>query len=92
MPTAAMTRRLASFALAALLAAPLAACKQGANGVCQVDDDCEDGLTCNAGTRQCQKAGSIAVDASTPDAIPPDARPIDAGDQPDAGMIDAAAI
>lgn len=90
MPTAAMTRRLAALVLASVLAAPLAACKQGENGVCQVDDDCEDGLTCNAGTRQCQQAGSIAIDASSPDAIPPDARPVDAGDAPDAGVPDAA--
>jgi hypothetical protein len=81
---AVMTRRVLAYVLAAAFAAPLAACKQGEGGVCQVNDDCEDGLTCNAGTKRCQSPGSVAFDASFPDAHTPDARPADAG-MPDAG-------
>jgi hypothetical protein len=72
----------------ALVALP-GACKQDANDVCQIDDDCEPPLQCNAGTMRCQRAGSdndadaappadaaIAPDAAPPDAAPPeDAEP-----------------
>lgn len=64
-------------------------CKQGEGDVCQINDDCEDGLSCNAGTGRCQLPG-----ASVPDAAPPqpDADVADAGidaDVPDADIPDA---
>ena len=70
----------------AALALALAACKQGEGEVCQIDDDCESGLECNAGTMRCQKPGANFADAAPqPDAGDPDASPPDAGD-PDAGF------
>ena len=58
----------------ALLALALAGCKQSRGEVCQIDDDCEDGLRCIAGTMRCDRPG-----ADTPDAAP----------DPDAGVVDA---
>jgi hypothetical protein len=77
--------------LLAVAAAPLAACKQGEGGICQVNDDCNDGLTCNAGTRRCQEPSAIRIDGGgPPDANPANARTPDAGDdEPDAGEPDA---
>ena len=63
------------FVCAALLVLAFAGCKQGKGEVCQIDDDCEDGLRCIAGTMRCDKPG-----ADTPDAAP----------DPDAGALDAA--
>lgn len=40
-----------------------AACKQSEGETCQIDDDCEEGLECNAGTMRCQKPGANVVDA-----------------------------
>lgn len=49
-------------------------CKQGEGDVCQINDDCEDDLECNAGTRRCQRPGTAGpTDASVPDASGPDA-------------------
>jgi len=62
-------------------------CKQGAGDVCQIDDDCKDGLECNAGTGRCQERGAIVVDAGTSVVIDA-AVPVDA--QPDAVSFDAA--
>jgi hypothetical protein len=42
-----MSRFLLSLVGAALLVATWTACKQGLNDRCQLDSDCEDGLTCN---------------------------------------------
>jgi len=36
-------------------AGALTGCKQGEGEVCQIDSDCESGLTCNATTMQCQR-------------------------------------
>lgn len=65
------------FVAGALLALALAGCKQSKGEVCQIDDDCEDGLRCIAGTMRCDKPG-----ANTPDAAP----------DPDAGVLDASII
>lgn len=60
-------------------------CKQGENEVCQVNDDCAEGLQCNANTGRCQSQVQNTPDAAprpdaaaTPDAAPdamPDAAP-----------------
>jgi hypothetical protein len=63
----------------------LAACKQEEGGVCQTNADCDDGLTCNAGTKRCQDPRAVTLDAGFPDAVPADARVPDAGaPEPDA--------
>jgi hypothetical protein len=79
-----------------VLAALLGACKQGAGDVCQINDDCESPLLCNASTGECQRpgAGNEADAAPLADAaIPPDASPEDAAVDaaPDAAAPDAAA-
>ena len=74
-----------------------AGCKQGEGEVCQVNEDCEDGLTCIASTGLCQEPGSsvsvdaevVDIDASTIDAAVPDAEVPDA-EVPDADPPDAA--
>ena len=72
----------------ASLALVLASCKQGEGEVCQIDDDCESGLECNAGTMRCQHPGADFADAAPqPDAGIPDASFPDAG--PDAASFDA---
>jgi hypothetical protein len=78
-------RHLVPALLALGLLVGFAACKQGVNEVCQVNADCEPGLTCNAATQVCQPEGS------NPGAA--DARPaVDAGPTPDAPSApDAAA-
>ena len=64
----------------ALLSLLLTGCKQGVGEVCQIDDDCEDGLECNAGTMRCQRPGANIEDAAPPaDAAVPDASVADAG-------------
>ncbi len=79
-----MRSRLTACLASALLAVTLAGCKQGEGEVCQIDDDCESGLECNAGTMRCQSPGADRADASPPaDASAPDAGTPDAG--PDAG-------
>ncbi len=61
----------------------LSACKQGDGERCQVNDDCEDGLTCSSATQTCEeRASATPIDATVPDAEPSDAA-IDAI-QPDA--------
>jgi hypothetical protein len=80
-----MRFRLRAFLGSALLAVSFASCKQGEGEVCQIDDDCETGLECNAGTMRCQSPGADRADASPRvDAGPPDAG-VDAG-EPDAGF------
>jgi hypothetical protein len=77
-------------AFAAVVGA-MAACKQGEGERCQVEEDCEDGLICNAATNTCESMnvvgadGDFLPDGGTPtvDARPADARPPDA-DPPDA--------
>lgn len=65
----------------------LIGCKQSEGERCQVNDDCESGLSCNQGTEppSCQSAGgNEQIDATVPDAEP-DAPPTDAVDaMPDA--------
>lgn len=80
-------RRFGRLASAAALVALFAlgggaACKQGEGEVCQIDDDCEDGLECNAGTMRCQQPGADLVDAA------PQADAMD--DEADAAIADAA--
>ncbi|HEY8146309.1 MAG TPA: hypothetical protein VIG06_26690 [Kofleriaceae bacterium] len=80
-----MRFRLRAFLGSSLLVVSLASCKQGEGEVCQIDDDCETGLECNAGTMRCQSPGADRADASPRvDAGPPDAG-VDAG-VPDAGF------
>ena len=80
-----MRFRLTAFLGSLLLAGWLASCKQGEGEVCQIDDDCETGLECNAGTMRCQSPGADRADASPrADAGAPDAG-VDAG-VPDAGF------
>ncbi len=77
--------RLGTILGSALLATVFWSCKQGEGEVCQIDDDCESGLECNAGTMRCQSPGANhadaapQVDAGPPDAGSPDAAPPDAG-------------
>jgi hypothetical protein len=86
-----MKFRLGAFLGSALLALAVSSCKQGEGEVCQIDDDCESGLECNAGTMRCQSPGADHADAAPrPDAGPPDAGSPDAG-PPDAGTPDAGA-
>ena len=80
-----MKFRLGTFLGTALLVLAFWSCKQGEGEVCQIDDDCETGLECNAGTMRCQSPGADRSDAS-PRA---DAGPEDAG-SPDAAVFDAA--
>lgn len=72
-----MSHPFRRFVCGALLALALAGCKQSKGEVCQIDDDCEDGLRCIAGTMRCDRPG-----ADTPDASP----------NPDAGIQDAAVL
>lgn len=71
--------------LAFLATAP--ACKQKAGEVCQIDDDCEDNLVCNAATGRCQPPGQTGPDAAPqPDAMPGDDAGVDAPGNMDAGV------
>ena len=54
-----------SVVLALMLA--VGACKQGEGDRCQINDDCETGLVCNASEGVCQKPGGSA-DAGVADA------------------------
>jgi hypothetical protein len=74
------------FSLAAALlvvALPLvfavAGCKQGEGQRCQVQSDCDDGLTCNVGEHLCRATSTSAVDALPPPDAAIDA-PVDAPD------------
>jgi hypothetical protein len=66
-------------------AAAFVACKSGEGERCQVDDDCDPGLSCNMAENTCQSGGGVPADASFPvDALLPDG-PVDAmPDAPDA--------
>ncbi len=72
-------------------------CKQGEGEICQINDDCEGDLICNAATGRCQTRGagvvdaSPSVDSSTIDAAIADAAPPDAA-PPDAAPPDAAPL
>lgn len=62
-------------ALSLVLAGAISGCKQKEGEICQIDNDCESGLVCNAATGRCQTPGSGGVDAAP---------------QNDAGVADAA--
>lgn len=68
-------------------------CKQGVNEICQVNNDCADGLVCNNNTGLCQESqGTVTPDAASPDAAEqtPDAAVPDAAvSLPDAAVPDA---
>ena len=70
--------------LAAFSVAPLAltSCKQKEGEICQINDDCESDLICNAATGRCQPRGQVGPDAMPGVDAGPDA-PVDAA--PDAG-------
>lgn len=76
-----------------LTLALLAGCEQGLGEVCQVDDDCEIGLSCNTTTGLCQSNAGPAIDAAptTDSTTPPTdaAPPIDAAPPTDAMPPDA---
>ena len=75
---------LLSIVVFVALSVSLSACKQGVGEVCQINDDCEDGLVCNPGTEKCQEPGGTSIDASLIDAAPlPDANTTDAAGDPD---------
>jgi hypothetical protein len=77
-------------AFAALMSATLfAGCKQGEGEYCQIDDDCQSGLTCNQQLQRCQRRATTPQDPGPPDAEPPDA---DTADVPDAEPPDAEPI
>lgn len=71
-----LTRIIGALPLSlALSLALLGSCKQKEGEICQIDDDCESGLICNAATGRCQPRGQIG-----PDAMPgQDGGPQDAG-------------
>jgi hypothetical protein len=62
----------------------MASCKQGVGERCQVQSDCEGGLTCNAATGTCEE-GISSVDGS----FIPDAR-VDGGPNDPDAELDAA--
>ena len=71
-------RRLARPCLIALTLVAASGCKQGSGDRCQLNSDCQDGLTCvvspNATLAEggtCQSTTAPAVDAAAPDATPP---------------------
>ena len=81
-----MALRLTACVLSLFLAALVfSGCKQGVGEICQIDDDCESGLTCSAVTGLCQEsAGDPVVDAAVV---------VDAPDTPvDAPAVDAPAV
>jgi hypothetical protein len=74
-----------AFLLGLLSLGIFAACKQSEGERCQVNADCEDGLTCNLGTNppSCQSIGAEdPIDGTVPDADPDG--PVDATDATDA--------
>ena len=96
-----MMRRITGFLAILGLTLALSACKQGEGERCQIDDDCEDGLTCNPRTPDlsvCEPVGGPVIDAApTPDATPavdapptPDAPTAIDADTTDADTTDAA--
>ncbi len=54
-------------------------CKQGVGEVCQINDDCKDGLVCVASSGVCQDPSADSWDAAVPDgAVTADATDFDA--------------
>jgi hypothetical protein len=82
--------------------ATVSGCKQGLGDRCELDSDCESGLTCSKGTaRVCENPALAAPDASALDrdapTIPdarfiPDGGPADARRSPDAAVINDAPV
>lgn len=64
----------------------VAACKQGKGERCQVEADCDDGLTCDHSKMVCEDRATSGIDATVPPDAPTDAyvpdSPVDA--RPDA--------
>ncbi|HSK03795.1 MAG TPA: hypothetical protein VK932_21225 [Kofleriaceae bacterium] len=73
---------LASLALASLTLGGIASCKQGEGERCQVQEDCEEGLTCNIGEGLCREVGGGDIPAPLPPDAPLDTPP----DGPDAPL------
>jgi hypothetical protein len=70
----------ASLGLLLLALGGIASCKQGEGERCQLQSDCEEGLTCNLGEGVCRRNVEGALDAQ----LPPDAPADAAVDAPDA--------
>lgn len=81
-----MTKKTLLSILFSLSVASFGACTQGEGERCQIDDDCEDSLTCNEGTQRCQLPGTVRDASVLIDSAP---RP-DAPSLPDATLADAA--
>ncbi len=69
-------------------------CKQGVGERCEIDSDCEDGLTCSESKHECTGSGEATdagfIDAQFGDARPDDAEVIDGPPgSPDADTTDA---
>ncbi|MGN6105169.1 MAG: hypothetical protein ACTHU0_08700 [Kofleriaceae bacterium] len=78
------TLLIATLGFSLLVVGGIASCKQGLGDRCQVDEDCEDDLTCNQATNppSCSKQGTgVPLDAAII---------IDAPDAPTDAPIDAA--
>jgi hypothetical protein len=69
-----------------LLLALLAACKQGENERCQIDDDCDDGLQCSNNRICVSDTVSMTPDSTTLTDARPDGPVVDGG--PDAETVD----
>ena len=82
-------KKLLPFAILIFVAASfgvVASCKQGEGERCQLQSDCQSGLTCNVAQHVCVSSGS----GSDIDALPPEAGPIDAPTDTPSDAIDAA--
>lgn len=76
-----LNRTIVALSLVFAGAVSLGACKQKEGEICQIDNDCESGLVCNAATGRCQTPGQAGVDAGPngPVDAAVDAPPADAG-------------
>ncbi|HWU89894.1 MAG TPA: hypothetical protein VN253_21680 [Kofleriaceae bacterium] len=64
---------IASLGLTLLGLGAIASCKQGEGERCQVQADCEDGLTCNEAEKICRGSAKNSQDIDAP--LAPDAAP-----------------
>lgn len=58
------TRTIVALSLVLAGAVSIGACKQKEGEICQIDNDCESGLVCNAATGRCQPPGQQTIDAA----------------------------